>query len=258
MGGKRKLADTIIPLFPEHECYVEVFSGAAAIFFLKQSSKVEVLNDINGDIINLYRVVKYHLEELYKQFKWLLSSRESFENFQKQSPETLTDVQRAVRFLYLQKQAFGGRYEGQTFGTATTSRPRFNILTLEQDLTEAHYRLANAIIERLDWQEVVRRYDRPHTLFYCDPPYWQTAGYGVNFDWSNYKKMADFASSMQGQIVISINDHPDIRRLFGGLKGIKIDHEYTVCGNGNTQEVVELVYGNWREGIPSKTQNSLF
>ena len=127
IGGKRKLADHILPLFPEHQCYVEPFAGAAALFFLKEPSPVEVINDINGELINLYRVIKHHLEELYRQFKWLLSSCQIWQWLQDTPVETLTDVQRAARFLYLQKLAFGGKVDGQTFGTATTSRPRFNI-----------------------------------------------------------------------------------------------------------------------------------
>ena len=153
IGGKRKLADHILPLFPEHQCYVEPFAGAAALFFLKEPSPVEVINDINGELINLYRVIKHHLEELYRQFKWLLTSRQIWQWLQDTPVETLTDVQRAARFLYLQKLAFGGKVDGQTFGTATTSRPRFNIFSLEQDLQEAHFRLANSTIEHLSWEE---------------------------------------------------------------------------------------------------------
>lgn len=78
VGGKRKLARHLLPLFPEHTCYVEPFCGAAALFFMKEPSKAEVLNDINSDIVNLYRVIQHHLEEFIKQFKWALTSREIF------------------------------------------------------------------------------------------------------------------------------------------------------------------------------------
>jgi len=118
IGGKRKLADHILPLIPSHKCYVEPFCGAAAMFFLKQPSDVEVLNDINGELINVFRIVKYHLEELYKQFKWALTSRQNWAWLQATPADTLTDVQRAARFLYLQKLAFGGKVDGQTFGTS--------------------------------------------------------------------------------------------------------------------------------------------
>ncbi len=251
IGGKRKLADHILPLFPDHQCYVEVFSGAAALFFMKEPSDVEVLNDINGDLVNLYRVVKHHLEELYKQFKWVLTSRQNWDWLQATAVETLTDVQRAARFLYLQKLAFGGLVENQTFGTATTSRPRFNLLTLEQDLVDAHMRLINTTIEKLDWRECIRRYDRPHTLFYCDPPYWDTEGYGVGFPWGEYEALSELASSIQGHMVISINNHPDIREQFSALPCKTVDYKYTVGGGGREQDVVELIYGNWSDGVPT-------
>jgi len=252
IGGKRKLADHIFPLFPNHQCYVEPFCGAAALFFLKQPSEVEVLNDINGDLINLYRIVKHHLEELYKQFKWTLTSRQNWEWLKIIPPETLTDVQRAARFLYLQKLAFGGKVDGQTFGTATTSRPRFNIFTLEQDLADAHYRLAGTTIEHLSWDKVVEKYDRPHTLFYCDPPYWETEGYGVKFEWEEYEKLEQFARTIQGQMIISINAHPEIRELFKDMPVVEVDYQYTVGGTENRSNSTELIYGTWPEGIPER------
>ena len=174
IGGKRRLADHLIPRFPRHTCYVEVFAGGAALYFLKNPSKVEVINDVNGELVNLYRVVKTHLEEFVRQFKWALSSREVFKWLQTTRPETLTDIQRAARFFYLQHQAFGGKVQGQSWGNSTTApAPTVNLLRLEETLSAAHLRLTGAYIERLDWRECLRRYDRPHTLFYLDPPYWQ-------------------------------------------------------------------------------------
>jgi DNA adenine methylase len=154
IGGKRRLADHLIPRFPKHECYVEVFAGGAALYFLRPPAAVEVINDINGDLINLYRVVQHHLEEFVRQFKWV--------------PETLTDIQRAARFYYLQHNCFGAKVEGQSFGTATTSPPGLNLLRLEETLSAAHLRLSNTFVERLDWKTCIDRYDRPHTLFYLD------------------------------------------------------------------------------------------
>jgi DNA adenine methylase len=148
IGGKRRLADRIFPLFPQHDCYVEVFAGGAALFFMRPApAKVEVLNDINGDLINLYRVVQHHLEEFVRQFKWALSSRQVFKWLQDTRVETLTDIQRAARFYYLQQSAFGGKVDGQTFGTATTQPPGLNLLRIEESLSAAHLRLANTYIE---------------------------------------------------------------------------------------------------------------
>ncbi len=257
IGGKRKLAENILPLFPDHQCYVEPFCGAAALFFLKRPSEVEVLNDINGEIVNLFRIVKYHLEELYRQFKWVLTSRQNWEWLKITPSETLTDVQRAARFLYLQKLAFGAKVDGQAFGTATTSRPRFNIFTLEQDLADAHFRLTGTTLEHLHWTEAVSKYDRPHTLFYCDPPYWQTEGYGVEFGWDQYENLVRVAHAIKGQMIISINDHPDIRGLFDGFPSIEIDYRYTIGGKGGQFDCKELVYGTWPDGVPEPRESQI-
>lgn len=241
IGGKRRLAKHILPLFPAHTCYVEPFCGAAALYFLKHPSKTEVINDINGELVNLYRVVKHHLEEFVRQFKWALISRQIYKWLQDTPQETLTDIQRAARFYYLQKQAFGGKVADHTFGTSTTSAPRFNLLRIEEELSMAHLRLARTIIEHLDWAECIRRYDRPHTLFYCDPPYWGTEGYGVEFGLENYTRMAELARSIKGKMIISVNDIPAMRETFAGLRIDTVDISYNLKVSGKATPRRELV-----------------
>ena len=258
IGGKRRLAPQILPLFGAHSCYVEPFCGAAAMFFCKPPAEVEVLNDINGELVNLYRVVKCHLEEFVRQFKWALTSRQIFRWHQLEQPETLTDIQRAARFFYLQRLAFGGRVDAQSFGTTTTSGPRFNLLRIEEDLSSAHIRLAEAVIENLPWDQCVERYDRPHTLFYCDPPYWETEGYGVPFELDEYRHMADLARSIAGGMIISVNDHPQMREVFDGLLMKSVPITYTVGGGDKAAERAELIIGNWTDGWPRAPQSDLF
>lgn len=244
LGGKRRLADKILRRFPPHQCYVEPFAGGAALFFLRSTpAQVEVLNDINGDLVNLYRVVQHHLEEFVRQFKWALTSRQVFSWLKETRPETLTDIQRAARFYYLQHNAFGGKVSGQTFGTATTAPPGLNLLRLEESLSAAHLRLAGAFIEHLAWEECIRRYDRPHTLFYLDPPYWQTEGYGVPFPFEEYERMAEVMRSMQGRALVSLNDHPDIRRVFEGFHIESAEITYTVARDARKTSGEVLIFG---------------
>lgn len=244
MGGKRRLADRILPMFPPHDCYVEPFAGGAALFFMRPSpASAEVINDINGDLINLYRVVQNHLEEFVRQFKWALSSRQVFKWLQDTRPETLTDIQRAARFYYLQQSAFGGKVDGQTYGIATTQPPGLNLLRLEESLSAAHLRLAQTYIENLPWDECVRRYDRPHTLFYLDPPYWQTAGYGADFGWEQFELMAKLLNEIEGKAIVSLNDHPDVRACFDGYHIESTDIRYTV--GSKHSEAKEVLIFNW-------------
>lgn len=249
LGGKRRLADKLIPLFPPHDCYVEVFAGGAALYFLRpMPAQTEVLNDINGDLVNLYRVVQHHLEEFVRQFKWALSSRQIFKWQQQTDPVTLTDIQRAARFYYLQQHAFGGKVDGQNFGTATTG-PAINLCRIEEQLSAAHLRLSGTYVENLPWQEVMRRYDRSHTFFYCDPPYWQTEGYGVEFGFEQYQALAKFMRSCSGRVMVSINDHPDIRACFDGLHMESLGIKYAVANRGEASTSRELVIMNWEPAV---------
>lgn len=248
IGGKRRLFDRLVPQFPAHSCYVEVFAGGAALYFMRPPAEVEVLNDINGELVNLYRVVKNHLEEFVRQFKYALSSRDVFKWFQDTPPHVLTDIQRAARFFYLQQQAFGGKVDGQTWGTATTAPP-INLLRIEENLSAAHLRLSGAFIENMDWHQLMERYDRPHTLFYLDPPYWQTEGYGVDFGIEQYEKMALLLSKIKGKAIVSLNDHPDIRRIFAAFEIEIVPIKYTVGGGGKAVDRSEVIIYSWNRSL---------
>lgn len=181
-----------------------------------------------------------------------MTSRQVFKWLQETPPETLTDVQRAARFFYLQQQSFGGKVTGQSFGTATTA-PAINLLRIEENLSAAHLRLAGGTyIEQLDWKACIEKYDRPHTLFYLDPPYWETEGYGVPFPWDQYTQMAEALGRIKGKAVVSINDHPAIRECFKAfdMEALKLD--YTVGGAANRVERGELVIYSWdRQAEPA-------
>lgn len=248
IGGKRRLAKQILPLFPAHTCYVEPFCGAAALFFMKEPSKTEVLNDVNRELVTLYRVLQNHLEEFMRQFKWALVSRKIFEWLQDTPPEVLTDIQRAARFYYLQRTAFGGKITGQSFGTATTGAPRFNLLRLEEDLSEAHLRLSRVYIEHLGWRECIERYDREHTFFYMDPPYWGTEGYGVEFGIEQYELIAERLRSIKGKAIVSVNDIPEMRKAFKGFAMESVSINYSLGAKaGQAASRRELIIKSWRD-----------
>ena len=245
MGGKRRLAKHLLPLFPHHSCYVEPFASGAALFFLRQTpAKVEVLNDINGQLVNLYRVVQHHFSEFVRQFEWTLTSREVFARLQSTPPDMLTDIQRAARFFYLQHTAFGGKTTDQHFGTSTTGR-LWDATTIAGKLEASRQRLTGVIIENESWERCMKRYDRPHTFFYCDPPYWQTAGYDRAFDWEQYQLLANMMGKSQGKVMLSINDHPDIRVLFKDFNIRSLQTVYTVGRDKTPKTSGELVICNW-------------
>jgi len=246
LGGKSRLADTIIKLIPSHERYAEVCTGAGWVFFRKPQARLESLNDINGDLIAFYRVLQSHLEEFCKQFKWLLTSRELFDDFKRQQDAAgLTDIQRAARFYYLQRLAFGGRQDG-SFGVDKTSPPRINLVRMEEELSQVHLRLTGVVIESLPWSEYLRRYDAAGTFFYIDPPYYGCEDdYGKDiFSREDFWLMAKQLSGIEGKFLFSINDVPEIREVFSEFRIQEAETVYTVSKGGN-QKVKELLIMNY-------------
>ena len=242
-GGKRLLAKRIVAEIERipHVCYVEPFMGAAHVFFRKEPSKSEVINDINRDLVTLFRVLQHHLEEFLRFFKWTLVARDEFERLRRVAPDTLTDIQRACRFYYLQKLTYGGKVVGQTFSTERHGHPRLNLLRIEEELSEIHLRLARVQIENLPWRDCLRRYDRPETLFYIDPPYYgceDDYGKGL-FGRQDFEHLAAELSGLKGRFLMSINDHPEVRKIFRGFHAEPVRTRYTI---GHSQKsVTELL-----------------
>ncbi|MGE4268258.1 MAG: DNA adenine methylase [Deferribacterales bacterium] len=245
LGGKSRLADTIISKIPPHTCYVEVFCGGAHVYFTKQPSKVEVINDINGELVNLYRVAKEHLEEFIRQFKFLLVSREQYKKYQDTPPEVMTDILRAVRFYYLMKMSFGAKVTGQNYGYSVTSPPRLNLLRVEEDFSEAWVRLARTNIENLPYSVCMAKYDSADTFMYLDPPYFDCEGdYGAGiFSKEDFVRLRDIMKGLKSKFMMSINDVPQIREIFGCFRIEEVTTTYSV---GDTQKAVpELLITNY-------------
>jgi DNA adenine methylase len=243
VGGKNRIACQIIRRFPKHTTYVEPFAGGAQVFFHKQPSKVEVLNDLDGEIFNFFRVCQWHHEELIRHLRYCLVSRRLNELFQAQNPDHLTDVQRAARFLYLQKTAFGGMIVRQNYHYHLVNPPNYNPERLPEVLEQAHRRLLRVQIENLPYEEILKRYDRPATLFYLDPPYWGRKFYRFNFEEKDFVTLRDRLKSLRGNFVLSINDTPQVRDIFGDFPIRKTTITYTARTNAG-QKYVELLITN--------------
>lgn len=248
-GGKCRMTKTLIPLIPPHHCYAEVFAGAAWLLFHKPPniSKTEALNDINADIINLYRVVQHHTPELLRLTDQMLPSRDEYLRQQAMSPDSLTDVQRAVRFLYLHRLSFGGRVSEQYIGVRRDRSPRFRPHLLEQELADSRRRLQGVMLERLPYGEFIRRYDASNTFFYIDPPYWdcETAyGKGI-FAKEDFSALAEQLRGIKGKFLLSINDVPEIRQIFDGFNILPINLRYSVR-SGSHMIANELLIANYQ------------
>lgn len=245
IGGKSKLAETIIKMIPDHKAYCEVFAGAAWVFFRKEASKFETINDLDSDLVSFYRVLQNHLEEFIRQFKWALSSREWFEDWKRQQEAGgLTDIQRAARYYYTQRHSFAGRVRGRTFGVNQLRAPRINLLRIEEELSAVHLRLARVTIENLPWEAFLKRYDKPQTFFYLDPPYFKAPYYRHNLVLDDYRRMAGVLKELKAAFVLSINDLPEMWDAFHGFKVKPAAIKYS-ASKGDWTEGKELLIANF-------------
>jgi DNA adenine methylase len=239
IGGKRMLAKRLcarIQAMP-HKLYAEPFAGMGGVFFRRTSApKGEVLNDRSTDVINLFRILQRHYPQFMEVLKFQITSRKEFDRLKASDPATLTDLERAARFLYLQRISFGGKVQGRTFGVDYDRGSRFNLNNLPSLLHDAHERLAGVVLENLDWTAFIDKYDRAGTLFYLDPPYFGTEGYyGKDlFHRDQFALLASRLREIKGQFILSINDVPQIRELFTGFDIEEVGVNYTAGGGKGT------------------------
>ena len=193
--------------------------------------------------------MREHPDELLRQLRWQMPARAEFRRLIAVPVETLTDVQRAARFVYLQRLSFGGKpamdaTPGQIgFGPAASKNIHYR--RIQQQIAAVHDRLGRVQIECLGWDVFIRRYDRPTTLFYLDPPYWgHEDDYGKGkFARSDFEVMAEILKSLKGRFILSLNDRPEVRALFAGCRIDAVEMRYTANSKGNRM-APELLISN--------------
>lgn len=230
VGGKKQLRDKISILFPSFfNTYVEPFGGAGWVLFYKDRwAEVEVYNDKDSRLVNLFKIAKYHPDALQKETELLLHSREIFKDYKEQ--EGFTDVQRAARFFYLVKRSFGARAEH--FGTSSKSNPAKSNENMLEAIMKIAHRLDRVVIENLDYKEIFRIYDTPDTFFFIDPPYRHGTQYKVGR--MNYDDLHNELKKLKGKFLLSIDDCKENLKLFKDFNIKKI----TRVNGINRKEIV--------------------
>lgn len=253
LGGKRNLARRICAILDATPCttYAEPFVGMGGIFLRRSARpRAEVINDRGRDVANLFRILQRHYPQFLETLRFQLTTRAEFERLVAVDPDTLTDLERAARFLYLQRTAFGGKVSGRNFGVDRARPGRFNLTTLEPMLEDLHSRLAGVVIECLDWSAFIPRYDSPDTMFYLDPPYWGCEDdYGRQmFARGDFQRLAVLLAGIRGRFLLSLNDVPDVRAIFSAFGHEEVRTSYTISGtrNDTAGSRAELLISNFR------------
>ena len=232
VGGKSLLAKKIVEQFPDDiDRYIEVFGGGGSILFHKENhAKLEVYNDLNSCLVNLFRCAKYHRAELQREISGYFNSREVFEEIkEKMKISGFTDIQRAAMVYVQVKISYGS--DTKTFGC--------NRKSLSSDyLEQIEKRLERVVIENKDFEDLIKVYDRPKALFYCDPPYHKTENYyDATFTEADHERLKAILNGIKGRFILSYNDDEYIRELYREFEIIPVERQNNLS-KGTYKELI--------------------
>lgn len=188
-------------------------------------------------------MIKYHAPEVERQLGYEFSGRDIFEEYKNCTLEYLTEIHRAVRFLYLISQSFASKGNHYGYGTNTRPSPQIFYKGVLQELKE---RLRNTYVENLSFEKIIDKYDREHSFFFCDPPYFETAGYADAFGEREHLLLRDKLSSIKGKFLVTINDNEKVREWYKDFNIIETKVNYSISkekkGRGKYNELIITNY----------------
>lgn len=244
VGGKKLLRNEICNRFPGNiERYIEVFGGAGWILFNKDKhAPFEVYNDINSNLVNLFRCIKHHTNAVTEEMQYMLNAREVFNTLKEMNTDNLTDIQRAVRYLYLIKASYGTKLT--TFGAKARDIGKLD------NIEDIKQRLKSVIIENKTYDELIKQYDRENALFYCDPPYFKAEKFydtgNFIFDESQHIKLRNILCNVKGKFILSYNDCEFVRKLYADFKIEEVVRQNNLASaQGKNRVYKELIISNY-------------
>ena len=233
-GGKFRLGGWIAANLPPHVSYVEPFGGAAGVLLRKEPSAIEVYNDLDGAVVNFFRVLRERPQELIRQLRRTPFAREEFDLSFEPSADPLEE---ARRFFVLSWQSYGGPCRHASTGWKVQKRPWVKSRANQMGEWHASIRNISAVarrfrsiqIERDDALKVIQRFDTPDTLFYCDPPYpadlrnvsWMNKAYTFEFSTSDHVHLANQLKRIQGAAIVSTYPNELYDSLYAGWERVE-------------------------------------
>jgi len=237
-GGKSTIIQDLLKILPEHRFYLELFGGSGALLFAKKPCEFEVFNDIDGELINFYNVLKDEekFKKFYRKVYFTLYSREEFYKA-RDNIGNGDEVERAYNFFVACRQSFSGNFQSWSYAIKTIRgglcEQTSKWISLINKLPEFHQRMIRVQIEKLDWYECLKKYaenwDYEDSVVYMDPPYiheTRSAGrYRFEIDTSEHEKLVDWllSSKCKVKVILSGYEHKIYEPLEKhGWKKIKI------------------------------------
>lgn len=226
-GGKWILAPWIISHFPEHRCYVEPFGGAASVLIRKARTYAEVYNDLDGEVVNLFRVVRDHGDELRQRLHLTPFSRDDFAQSYQRAEDTIEQARRTVVRSFM---GFGSNSHNKATGFRSNSNrsgttPAHDWTNYPECLAAVVERLRGVVIENRDAKQVMAAHNTPETLHYVDPPYvadTRDKGNDYRHEMSDaqHEELSRFLRGLSGMVVVSGYDCSLYRDLYAGWRTV--------------------------------------
>jgi DNA adenine methylase len=260
-GGKHLLKKRLLTLIPQHDAYVEVFCGSAKLLFAKEPSRWEIVNDLNDDVTNFFRVVRHRSAELAELLDHEFVGFSRFRQLRRHQRRE-DELQAALRFIYLAWWSFGGKgehfatYKPETSGSQPCAMKR-SIDTVRELLDKTAARLRHVLVDQRDFEHCIERYDSKGSFFYCDPPYVSFSNISryQTMPAERHERLLEQLSKIKGKFLLSYDDADLVRDRARklGFRMKKVPVSYTLAGNARTKNVTELLIANYDISVEQST-----
>lgn len=245
-GGKQTMVNTIVPMFPNHHTYVEPFFGGGAIFFAKEPSKVEIINDINKEAVNFYKAVKYDFNTLKHEVDSTLQSRDTFRQAKivYENPDMFSDTKRAWAFYTCCNYSFSCNMSSWGYDRDNTMIKKVNNKKVNFNWSYVE-RLENTTVECNDANKVIKAHDSEKTFFYCDPPYYNSVcGPYDGYTEAHYEALLNTLSAVKGKFLLSSYPSPILSKYTkaNGWNQTSIDKKIAVSPTAKKVKTEVLTY----------------
>lgn len=261
VGGKAYLSQWLCSFLPEHTLYCEPFAGGAKLLFSKKPSKIEILNDIDNNLVNLYRVIqnnekRHKLVDILNETPY---SRSIFQSWKYGDKTALDDIEKVARYFFLCKASFAGDVERGGFAVPSKATGRNPAMTYQKSIDALEHiakRLKGVTIECLDYQECIRRYDSPESLFYIDCPYYGHEDYyGDSFTEKDHYELSSILHSIKAKVMLSHYECDTYNRLYSDwckytYQSFKGSHKST---GEEKPKTIEVLYCNFEPQIKTRS-----
>ncbi len=256
VGGKRLLRQEILKRIPDHVTYVEAFCGASWVLFGKdpERSKVEVLNDANGELTNFFRCVREKPLELVEKLRFRMVSQEDFQREKRTENCGRSEIERAAAFFWILKNSFGSKMIARSnFGYALGEKRGLRVRHIRPIIRAAHERLKHVYVFNEDFEKLITRLDRLETFFYCDPPYYGCGKcYEHDLTEADHKRLAATLRSIKGKFMLSYDDCAEIKDLYNWAHIEEVETRYSLTRNPEKRKrVKEVLIRNYEQSASS-------